>query len=128
MPVANKFGKKVPADGFQQAWQNVLLTSSGLTAQVFPAGGTSGSTPGANPLWLDVYGVAITSNDTAIEQVTLSDGSNSVTWFVGAPSGIVDVGPMPYRFNAKAPLVVSAGAVTAAKTISVAVRGVVAGT
>jgi hypothetical protein len=123
-----KLGKKIPPEGQQVVWSSVALTSSGLTAMIMPANGQSGQAAipagGAGALFSDIYGVNLTSNDTTIQAVTLSDGFNSITWQVGT-SPVNDAPPTPHRFRAGQPLFVSAGAVTAAKSINIQMRGVV---
>ncbi len=77
----------------------------------------------------DVYTVIISSNDTAIQQVTLSDGTNTLgVYQVPIGGTIVDVGTIPVRGKKGGNITAAAGAVTAAKTISVTVRALLSKT
>jgi hypothetical protein len=121
---SQKWGKHIPSHGQQLAWGQAALVNGGLTAMVMPNGGVSGNAVGTANLFFDCYGVTLTSSDTTVQAVTLSDGTNSITWQVGAPSPVDGGAVVPYRFAAGCQLVASAGAVTSAKSINVAVRGV----
>jgi hypothetical protein len=122
-----KLGKHISTHGLQLFAGSVALTSGAITAMIMPTGGISGQAPGASNLWADIYGVHITSNDSGLAQaVTLSDGTNTVTWQVGTP--INDHAVVPYRFLPGVPLIVSAGAVTSGKSINVNIRGVLSKT
>ena len=122
MALVSKFGKHVTPGGQQLTWGAAALTNGAITGMLV-ANGISGAD--AN-MFLDVYGVAITSSDT-VQKVTLSDGVNTVSWQVGA-SPVADNCATPYRFRKGQPLMVSAGAVTSGKEIDVCVRGVLSRT
>jgi hypothetical protein len=122
-----KTGKHILSEGQQLVWQNVLLTSTGLTGPLLPAGGVSGAGPQATPLWVDVYGISITGNDTTIDQITLSDGANTITWFL-TTTAIEDDAKVPYRFNANGGLTVSAASISSSKSVSFSFRGVISKT
>ena len=134
MSYPGKLGKHLPSEGQQAVWSSVQLALGGLTAMLMPAGGISGATTAsltaavaagsAGLPFTDIYSISLTSDDTTVNAVTLSDGVNSVTWRVGT-SPVGDSGRTPYRMAAGAPLFVSANAVTSGKTINVAMRGVV---
>jgi hypothetical protein len=124
MTIPNKLAKAIGPLGQQQIWGSAVLTSSGLTAQVAYPGGVQG---GVAP-FADVYSVSISSSDTVVQTVTLSDGVNSVTWQVGA-TPVADEAIVPYRFAGGGPgLVASAGAVSGGAAIDVTVRGIVSRT
>lgn len=74
----------------------------------------------------DIYSIVITTNDTATQLVTVSDGVTTLTYFVGGAATnppTVDQASVPVRFKKGTAITVTAGAVTAAKTIAVNVRG-----
>ena len=83
-------------------------------------------TPGSDE-FVDLYSVVISTNDTAIQTVTVSDGTNTLgTYFIGggAPaSSIVDIATVPVRGRRGGVITVTAGAITAAKSIAVKVTG-----
>jgi hypothetical protein len=122
-----KLPKHIPSVGQQLYWGQVALTNGAVTAMIMPTGGISGQAPGASSNWPDIYGVVITSSDATVEQVTLSDGTNSVSWQSGT-SPVCDDSVVPYRFLPGVPLFVSASAVTSGKQINVAIRGVLSKT
>lgn len=81
--------------------------------------------------WTDVYSIVISTNDTAVQQVTLSDGTTSLSYFVGGGANnpvIIDQGATPVRFKMGATIAVTAGAITTGKTIAVNIRGLVSRT
>jgi hypothetical protein len=122
-----KLGKNIPPLGQQMVWSSVQLVLGGLTTLLMPPNGISGQAPltlAQGGAFADVYAVTLTSSDATIEQVVLSDGTNTVTWQVGT-SPVNDVPQTPYRFAAGRPLYVSASAVTSGKAINVTMRGVV---
>lgn len=121
---ANKVSKHIPSLGHQLAYGNAILQAGGLTAILVP-NGISGN---ATNTWLDIYGVDISSSDTTAQTVTLSDGVQTVTYYVASPSPIDSNCPVPIRFLPGVPLMCSAGAGTSGKAISVVVRGVFSGT
>ncbi len=76
--------------------------------------------------WTDIYTIVITTNDTAVQQVTISDGTTAIIYFVGGAASnppVLDQGTTPIRFRKGATITATAGAVTAAKTIAINVRG-----
>lgn len=95
-----------------------LLTPGTLSAVIF--------TPLSDE-FVDAYSVVITTNDTATQLVTVSDGVTTLTYFVGgATTGnppVVDQASVPVRFKKGTAITVTASAVTAAKTIAVNIRG-----
>lgn len=119
-----KVGKHIPSLGQQLAYGNAILQAGGLTAMLVPNGVSGQSTS----FWLDVYGIDVSSSDTAAQTIVLSDGHTSVTYYVASPSPIDSNCPVPVRFRQGAPLYASAGACTSGKAISVVVRGVYAST
>jgi hypothetical protein len=93
------------------------LTSGSLSATLY--------TP-ISIAWTEMYSVIITSNDTAQQSVTITDGFTSVSYLVGGNASsvpILDTPTTPVVFRKGKPITVSAGAVTGGLTISVAVRG-----
>lgn len=121
MPI---FGKHIPPVGQANVWGQATLQAGGLSVMLIPNGISGNNTA----RWLDVYGLDISSSDTVPQQVTLSDGVNSVTYYVAAPSPIDSNCPVPFRFRQGAPLMCSAGGGTSGKAISVVVRGVLSST
>lgn len=78
--------------------------------------------------WTDLYSIVITTNDTASQTVTISDGTTSVGYLVGGSAGgnnppVLDQGATPVRFRKGATITATAGNVTAGKTIFVNARG-----
>lgn len=52
--------------------------------------------------WTDVYSIVITSSDNQVNQLTISDGTTTLTYSVGAVATgnpIVDQGDIPVRFK-----------------------------
>lgn len=83
--------------------------------------------------WSDVYSIVITTNETAVRTVTISDGTTTLTYFVGGGTGganppVLDQGTTPVRFKAGTAITVTVAAMTAATTIAVNVRGLVSKT
>jgi hypothetical protein len=127
MPNSARLGKHVDTHGLQVEWNDLVLTSSSLTGQLLPPGGMSGNPGGAGSLFVDIYNVNLTSDDSAIEQVTLSDGVSTVTWMVST-SPVNDVAQTPYRFRTDRGLAISASAITSGKHIACSIRGVLSKT
>lgn len=96
------------------------LTSSGLTATLY-APGVSGL---PTDEWTDVYDITITSSDTTVEQVQLTDGTLTLTYQISATEPIDSNAVVPWRFGKGKTIYALAGAVTAAKAINVLVRGI----
>lgn len=104
--------------GHLQSAQAVLIPGTLSAALITPQAGE----------FVDVYSVVLETNDTAIQTVTVSDGTNTLaTYFIGGlasgASSIVDIGTIPVRGKRGGTITVAAGAVTAAKSISVKVTG-----
>ena len=96
---------------------SISLTSGLLTSAIF--------TPLVDE-FTDIYSIVITTNDTATESVTVSDGVTTLTYFVGGSATnppTVDQASVPVRFKKGTAITVTANAVTAAKTIAINVRG-----
>lgn len=76
--------------------------------------------------WVDVYTIVLSTNDTAVQTVSISDGTRTLKYYVGGSAVAFiafDQGSVPIRFKKGTAISVSAGAVTAAKTIEVSIRG-----
>ena len=76
--------------------------------------------------WTDIYTIVVTTNDTAVLQVTISDGTTSIVYFVGGSTSnppVLDQGSTPIRFRKGATIVATASAITAAKSVAINVRG-----
>lgn len=86
-------------------------------------------TPGSDE-WVDIYGVTITSNDSALQTVTLDDGVNVINvFYVGAGQpAVLDIANIPSRARKGGAIRVTAGAVTAAKAINVKVSALISKT
>jgi hypothetical protein len=120
-------GKHIPSLGHVLVSGNALLSGSGLTGMLV-ANGISGN---ASLLWLDIYTVSISTSDTVAETIMLSDGTSSVTYYIGggvAAPPINDSSSVPYRFKTSAPLMCSANGISGSAKTSVAVRGVLSTT
>lgn len=77
--------------------------------------------------WTDIYTVHATTNDTASETITVSDGTTTLTYFVGGNVGgnnppLYDQSSVPVRFKKGAIVTVAANAVTALKGTQVILR------
>lgn len=82
--------------------------------------------PNANDI-TDLYVVHITTNDTAVETITISDAVTTLTYFVGGAAGgnnqpLYDQAAVPLRFKKGATITVAANAVTAGKQTNVNMR------
>jgi hypothetical protein len=76
--------------------------------------------------WSDIYSLAISSDDTAVERVTISDGTTSLVYYVGGGAAnppILDQAEIPVRFGKGLAITATASAVTAGKHIAVNLRG-----
>ncbi len=98
---------------------SVILVNGNVSQVVF--------TPKADE-WTDIYSIVSTTNETAIETLTISDGTTTLTYFVGGGGAttnppIIDQSSIPVRFRKGAAITVAANAVTAGKSIAVNVRG-----
>jgi hypothetical protein len=86
----------------------------------------------ASDEFFDLYSVILTTNDTAIEQVVITDGTTTVaTYFIGGGTtgqSIVDIATVPLRIKKGGVVTATATAITAAKSISVKVTGLVSKT
>ena len=72
--------------------------------------------------WVDVYSIVISTNDTASQTVTISDGTTNLAYIVGGSGSnppIVDQASIPVRFAKGATITATAGAVTGGKVIIV---------
>lgn len=99
---------------------SATLTNSTTSALLYSAS--------AN-IWPDLYQVAISTNDTTIQQVTITDGTTTLIYFVGGSASnppVVDQASIPVRFVKGATITATAGAVTAGKSIAVNIRGLTA--
>lgn len=81
--------------------------------------------------WIEIYSVVISTEETAVRTVTITDGTITQTYLVGG--GVpnpptLDQGAVPVRFMKGTTLTASADAVTAGKHISVMIRGLLATT
>lgn len=77
----------------------------------------------------DIYTVVITTNETAVRTVTLTDGVTSISYYVGGSAAgvnvpVFDQGSVPLRFKPNTAVQVNATTVTAATQIYVNIRGV----
>jgi hypothetical protein len=82
-------------------------------------------------VWTDVYSIVITSNDTAVELITISDGTLSLLYYVGGTTSnvpVMDQASIPYRMKRGQAITVTANAVAAGKTTAVNIRGLVSST
>ena len=76
--------------------------------------------------WLDIYGVTISTNDTALQQVTIADSTGTILfYFVGGANvpNLLDIATIPVRVRKGSTVTVTAGAITAAKTIGIKITG-----
>jgi hypothetical protein len=112
--------KAVQPYGYHLLNVNLLLTSAGLTAAIVSPGVSGVPTDE----YTDIHSVTISGNDTATQVVTLTDGVVTATYYVSTTARVVEQSLVPRRFGKGRQVVVSAGSVTATKTISVLVRGV----
>jgi hypothetical protein len=91
---------------------SVTLTSGAPSAVIF--------TP-ASDEWTDLYELAVTTDDSAIRSLTVSDGTTILTYAVGGTTGqnppLVDQSSIPVRFKKGTAITVTASAVTAGKHI-----------
>jgi hypothetical protein len=97
---------------------SATLTSGTLSATLYTAKADE---------WVDVYSIVISTNDTATETVTVSDGTTSLAYLVGgtatgANPPTVDQGTIPVRFKKAAVITATASAVSAGKSIIVNLR------
>lgn len=83
-------------------------------------------TPGADE-WVHVYGVTLTSNDTALQTVTIDDGTNTINvYYVGlGQPAMLDIANVPSIGRKAGTIRVTAGAVTAGKFINVKVSALI---
>lgn len=91
-----------------------------------------GITPNAKES-IDVYEVQINTNETALRTVTLSDGTFTVSYYVGGGAGgrnpsTIDDACVPIRFRPGQPITATASAVTGGTSIVVSVRAIVTAT
>jgi hypothetical protein len=77
--------------------------------------------------WTDVYSIVATTDETATETLTISDGTTTLTYYVGGTTGqntpLVYQSSIPVRFRKGTAITVSVNAVTAGKHIAVNIRG-----
>jgi|CZKU01.1.fsa_nt_gi hypothetical protein len=77
--------------------------------------------------WADAYEIGATTDESAATRtLTISDGTTTLTYFVGGGATnapLVDHAAVPVRFKKGTAITVSVNAVTAGKHIAVAVRG-----
>jgi hypothetical protein len=77
--------------------------------------------------WTDIYSIVISTDDTSIDLVTVSDGTTSLVYYVGGGSGgnppVVDQASVPVRFGKGIAITATASSVTAGKHIAVNIRG-----
>jgi hypothetical protein len=108
---------------FAQLGKTIIFGTATLTNG--SPGPTTVFTPKSDE-WTDVYTVLITTNDTAIQQITVSDGTKSIVYFVGGSGGaipVLDEGSTPVRFGKGLVITATAGAVTAGKSVVCNIRG-----
>lgn len=99
---------------------NVATLANGALSAVLVPPPTGG--------WFELYVLHITSTDTAINTVTVSDGTTTITYFTGGMPGgnnipIYDQASIPVRFGKGATVTVAANAITAGKNVQVLARG-----
>ena len=95
----------------------VQLTPGTLTASVVAL---------AADEWLDIYGVTVSTNDTALQQVSIADSTGTVLfYFVGGANvpNLLDIATIPVRVRKGSAVTVTAAAITAAKTIGIKITG-----
>ena len=95
------------------------LSNATLSATLFVTGANG---------WLDLYTLHITSTDSAVNTVTVSDGTTTLTYYVGGNPGgnnvpVYDQCSVPVRFKKGATVTVAAGAISSGKTVQVLARG-----
>ena len=77
--------------------------------------------------FFDLYGITLTSNDTALQAVTIDDGVSTIQiYYVGlGQPAVLDISAVPFRGRRGGQIRVTAGAITAAKNINVKVAGLI---
>lgn len=83
-----------------------------------------------NPItdeWTDFYSIAISTNETTVRALTITDGSTTLTYYVGGAAGgtnppVFDQGTIPVRFKKGHSFTFSVPAVSVSTTISLNFR------
>ena len=88
-------------------------------------------TPGADE-WVDIYNIVISTNDTAQQQVTIDDSTNTIgVYFVGGGAGnatVLDLSTIPVRGKKAGAIRATVASITGAKTIAVKVVALISKT
>lgn len=80
-------------------------------------------TPGTDE-WVHIYGVTVTSNDTALQTVTVDDGINVINVYnvgLGQPA-VLDIATVPSIGRKGGAIRVTAAAVSATKAINIKIN------
>lgn len=86
-------------------------------------------TPGADE-WVHIYGITLTSNDTALQGVTVDDGINVINVYavgLGQPA-MLDIATVPAIGRKGGAIRVTAAGVTAGKSINVKINALISKT